>query len=125
MSWKLFQFILPVRLHLWNPFNTTVQILSTAMDITYNDRKIAHLYQQFFTNPIVIPAYQKSITQEMDASVDAVDISFLLTLFGVLPVNVNGTLQVKVGDFFEQVVYYSQSGVPASFESNITLSPHT
>jgi len=91
LSWRLFQGQLPTQLHLFNPFNSTVSIMSCTVDIFYKGTKLGHLQEDLKASPIVLPPNSHVLGPQLNAVVDNVDISFLNSLFGILPVDVNGS----------------------------------
>lgn len=93
ISWRIIlQGELPVQLHLWNPFNASIAMLAANMNITYQGQQVGHVNQDFHSDPITLPPYSNTLTPQLLASVDNVDLSFITSLFGVLPVDVNGSL---------------------------------
>jgi hypothetical protein len=114
-SWKIFKLVLPVRLTIYNPYNSSIAITAASFIVSFKDKRVASVSVSWATNPIIIRAQSIEVTRNIDASIDGVSIQFLRTLIGEIHISVAGTLSVSVGAGFEQILDYIQHDIPASF----------
>eukprot|EP01125_Pyxidicula_operculata_P003404 TRINITY_DN1414_c0_g1_i1.p1 TRINITY_DN1414_c0_g1~~TRINITY_DN1414_c0_g1_i1.p1 ORF type:complete len:642 (+),score=162.30 TRINITY_DN1414_c0_g1_i1:413-2338(+) len=115
---KILQFLLPVNLHIYNPFDTNVVITYAVFDMYYNGTgENGYIHVGHIDTPlnIVVLGNQTTISPTIDATITGLSVQLLESLLGSLLVNANGTLTAEIGSGFVSNVYYFQNNVPARF----------
>jgi len=109
---------LPTKMTLTNPWNLDVKIVNIYQDVFLEGKKIAHLYEDITSNPILIPANQTIITDYQPVKLDGITPEEFEGLFENIHLSVKGTMTTLVGNQFQTALNYSQDGIPCSIWKN-------
>jgi len=81
-------------------------------------KKIAHLYEDISSNPIIVPPKQTIITTPQPVTIDGISIDEWRALIGDVLLTVEGSMTALVNNQFQSTLNYSQAGVPCSVWSS-------
>lgn len=109
---------IPAQLTVFNPFDADIAITAVRVNVMYKGGIIALINTELPpAQPIVARNHSYSLTPVMYGTIEGVSIDFFRTLTGTIKVDVNGTMDVRVGTGFTSTLDYIQNNVTASFQA--------
>jgi len=107
---KYIRLIAPIKLHLYNPTNITMTMVGYTIYVYSGTTQIGYVDKHTGVN-ITIPQFQVIETSEIDASITGLTMDLIEHLLTEFYVDVDGYLDVIIGDGFQTKIHYKQSHI--------------
>jgi len=115
VAWEAFKLQVPVQLLVFNPTNTTIEIIHASFAIYYGGFQGTQIGVVDTFLYFSVPPNQKKLTPKIDVKITGITWKLILELakLNEIYVDVTGTLTVSIGIDFTTDVRYYQMNIPS------------